>query len=165
MDNGDHHFPNGMTMLGNGVAPGPVRLWRAGLEGDPVTSVEVNGEPGGAITNPPLVDPERGIVVAYDSANGGLAAFATDDLSLVWRAPVNTSQHLVLFADTGELLVNDFDRNAGDALAVVDITDGSVRARVGVESATQSVVFPAPGTRRDAYYVSLSTIARVVFGD
>lgn len=165
MDNGDHTFLNGMTMLGNGVAPGPVRLWRAGLDGGPAVSVEIDGQPGGAITNPPVVDPERRIAVGYDSANGVLAAFTTEDLSLVWRSPVNTSQHLVLFPDTGELLVNDFDRNGGDALAVVDITDGSVRARVGVESPAQSVVFPAPGTRRDAYYVSLSTIARVVFAD
>jgi hypothetical protein len=71
----------------------------------------------------------------------------------------------VLFSDTGELLVNDFDPATGDALAVVDITDGTVRARVSVESPAQSVVFPAPGRRRDAYYVSLSTIARVVFDD
>ncbi|HVV37211.1 MAG TPA: hypothetical protein VHC63_11455 [Acidimicrobiales bacterium] len=163
MDNGDHTFPNGMTMLGNGVAPGPVRLWRAALAGDALASVEISGEPAGAVTNPPVIDPDRGLAIAYDSANGVLAAFGIDDLSPAWRTRVNTAQHLVLFADTGELLVNDFDRATGDALAIVDVTDGSVRARVSVESPAQSVVFPAPGSRRDAYYVSLSTIARVVF--
>lgn len=165
MDNGDHTFQNGMTMLGNGVAPRPVRLWRAPLDGGHPASVEVSGEPGGAVTNPPVVDPGRRLAVAYDSANGDLAAFSTDDLSVAWRSRVNTSQHLVLFPDTGELLVNDHRPGSGDALAVVDVTDGSVRARVAVDSVAQSVVFPAPGTRRDAYYVSLSTIARVVFGD
>lgn len=165
MDNGDHTFTNGLTMLGNGVASGPVRLWRAGLDGDAATSVEISGEPAGAVTNPPVVDPERGLVVAYDSANGVLAAFTIDDMSLRWRSRINTSQHLVLFPDTGELLVNDFDPATGDALGVVDITDGTMRARVSVESPAQSVVFPAPGMRRDAYYVSLSTIARVVFDD
>ncbi|MDE3202654.1 MAG: hypothetical protein KGQ66_00345 [Acidobacteriota bacterium] len=165
MDNGDHTFQDQMTMLGSGVAPGPVRLWRAGLDGGAATSVEIAGLPGGAITNPPVVDPERGLAVGYDSANGVLAAFSTEDLSPRWRSAVRTSQHLVLFPDTGELVVNDFDRGGGDALAVVDITDGSVRARVDVQSAVQSVVFPAPGIRRDAYYVSLSTITRVVFGD
>jgi hypothetical protein len=165
MDNGDHTYTNGLTMLGNGVAAGPVRLWRAGLDGGAASSVEISGGPGGAVTNPPVVDPERGLVVAYDSANGVLAAFSIDDLSVVWRSQINTSQHLVLFPDTGELLVNDFDPATGDALAVVDITDGTVRARVSVESPAQSVVFPAPGMRRDAYYVSLSTIARVVFDD
>jgi hypothetical protein len=106
-----------------------------------------------------------GLAIAYDSANGVLAAFSTDDLHLSWwwRTPINTSQHLVLFPDTGALLVNDHDRQTGDAVALLDVTDGSVLARVGVDSPAQFVVFPAPGTRRDAYYVSLSTIARVVF--
>jgi hypothetical protein len=165
LDNGDHVFQSSLTMLGNGVAGGPVRLWRAGLDGGPTASVEISGEPGGAVTNPPVVDPERGLVIGYDSANGALAAFSTDGLSLAWRSHVNTSQHLVLFPDTGELLVNDYDPRTGDALAVVDVTDGSLRTRVAVDSITQSVVFPMPGTRRDAYYVSLSTIARVVFDD
>lgn len=163
MDNGDHTFQDGLTMLGNGVSPGPVRLWRAGVDGGPAASVEVSGEPAGAVTNPPVIDPGRGLAIAYDSANGVLAAFATGDLRPAWRRRINTSQHLVLFPDTGELLVNDHDRQTGDALALLDVTDGSVRARVGVDSPAQSVVFPAPGTRRDAYYVSLSTIARVVF--
>jgi hypothetical protein len=165
MDNGDHTFQNGLTMLGNGVAPGPVRLWRAGLDGGPATSAEISGQPGGAVTNPPVVDPERGLAIAYDSANGVLAAFSTSDLSPSWRSRVNTSQHLVLFPDTGELIVNDYDPRTGDALALIDVSDGSMCARVGVESTAQSVVFPAPGSRRDAYYVSLSTIARVVFDD
>jgi len=165
MDNGDHTFPQGMTMLDNGVAEGPVRLWRAPLAGGEATSVEVSGLPRGAVTNPPLVDPDRGIAVAFDSANGVLAAFATDDLAPRWRAPLAASQHMVLYPDTGELLVNDHDRERGDALAVVDVETGEVRASVEVESPAQSVVFGAPGRRRDAYYVSLSTIARVTFGD
>ncbi len=165
MDNGDHRFQDGLTMLGNGVAPGPVRLWRADLEGGGMRSVEISGQPGGAITNPPIVDPDRGLVVGYDSANGVLAAFSVDELAPVWRTALNTSQHLVLFPDTGELLANDYDRETGDSLVVVAVTDGSVTARARVGSPAQSVVFPAPGTRRDAYYVSLSTVARVVFSD
>lgn len=165
MDNGDHRFQDGLTMLGNGVAPGPVRLWRVGLDGGPARSVEVSGQPGGSITNPPVVDETRGLAIGYDSANGTLAAFSIDGLEPMWRTSINTAQHLVLFADTGELLANDFDRETGDSLAVVDVTSGAVTVRTPVESPVQSVVFPAPGTRRDAYYVSLSTVARVVFGD
>lgn len=165
MDNGDHRFQDRFTMLGAGVAQGPVRLWSASLDGGSARSVEVSGRPRGAVTNPPLVDPGRGLVVAFDSANGDLAAFDVEDLSIVWRRPLNTAQHLILFPDTGELLVNDFRADSGDAFAVVDISDGSVVTRVDVESPVQSVVFPAPGMRRDAYYVSLSTVARVVFGD
>jgi hypothetical protein len=164
LDNGDHRFENGFTMLGNGVAAGPVRLWRAPLDGGAPTSVEVAGLPGGAVTNPPLVDPDRGIALGYDSANGVLAAFGADAaLAPRWERRLATSQHLVLFPDTGEVLVNDFDRELGDSLAVLDIETGEVRARATVDSPAQSVVFGAPGTRRDAYYLSLSTLARVQF--
>lgn len=165
MDNGDHTFERGLTMLGNGVARGPVRLWRATAGLGEATSVEVCGRPGGAVTNPPLVDPGRGLALAYDSANGVLAAFGIDDLAPRWQRAINTAQHMILFADTGELLVNDHDPAVGDSLAVIDVDDGRVRARAAVSSPAQSVVFGAPGRRRDAYYVSLSTLARIEFDD
>lgn len=165
MDNGDHTFQNGMTMLGNGVAAGPVRLWRASLDGDELASVEVSGLPKGAVTNPPLVDLDRGLVVAYDSANSVLAAFDTEDLTLRWRRPLATAQHLVSFPDTGEIVADHFDPATGDALVVVDIATGAVGCEAAVGSPAQSVVFGAPGTRRDFYYLSLSTLARVEFGD
>jgi hypothetical protein len=166
LDNGDHRFTEGLTMLGNGVSPGPVRLWKAPLDGGELASVEVCGATGGAVTNPPLVDPERGLVLGYDSANGVLAAFRTDDLAPRWQRPLHTSQHLWLYPDTGEVVANDHRPDeGGDALVVIDIATGDLRVRVPVESPAQSVVFGAPGTHRDAYYVSLSTIARVRFVD
>ncbi len=171
LDNGDHTYTNGLTMLGNGVAPGSVRLWRAPLDAggavvaEATQSVEVCGQPVGAITNPPLVDETRQLVLAYDSAHGVLAAFGVDDLQRRWAVPLATAQHLVLYQDTGEVLVNDYDRVQGDSLVVIGIADGHERARVLVGSPAQSVVFPAPGFGRDAYYVSLSTVARVEFGD
>lgn len=163
MDNGDHRFVNGMTMLGNGVAPGPVHLFRVGREDDDLAAVEVSGLPGGAITNPPLVDTERGIVVAYDSANGVLAGFDVDTLERRWRTELATAQHLMLHRDTGEVIADEFVPGVGDGIAVVDVTTGDVRCRVPVGSPAQSVVFGAPGAERDAYYVSLSTVARVRF--
>lgn len=161
MDNGDHRFVNGLTMLGNGVATGPVHLFRIGREGDDLAAVEVSGLPGGAITNPPLVDLARGIVVAYDSANGVLAGFDVETLAPRWRTDLATAQHLILHADSGEVLADEFVRGTGDGLAVVDVTSGEVRCRVPVGSPAQSVVFGAPGHGGDAYYVSLSTVARV----
>lgn len=159
LDNGDHTFPNGLTMLGNGVAPGPVRLWR--LRGDELASVEVCGRPAGAVSNPPLVDPARGLVVGYDSANGVLAAFDTASLEQRWSTELNTAQHLMLFPATGELIADDHDRATGDGLAVVDIATGEVTVRAPIGSPAQSVVFGAPGLHDDVYYVSLSTIARI----
>jgi hypothetical protein len=172
LDNGDHTYNNGLTFLGNGVAEGPVRLWRVtmrpdGQGWDPATvaSVEICGAPAGVVTNPPLVDPSRNLAVGYDSANGVLAAFSADALELQWRIPLNTSQHLVLYPDTGELVANDHDPASGDALVVIDIRDGTVRTRTAVDSPTQSPVFGCPGVGRDFIYVSLSTIARVAFDD
>ncbi len=163
MDNGDHQFVNGLTMLGNGVAHGPVHLFRVGREGDDVVAVEVSGLPGGAITNPPLVDTARGVAIAYDSANGVLAGFDIETLAPRWRTELATAQHLVLHADTGEVLADEFVPGVGDGLVVVDVTTGEVRCRVPVGSPAQSVVFGAPGSAGDAYYVSLSTVARVQF--
>jgi hypothetical protein len=45
----------------------------------------------------------------------------------------------------------------------MDINTVELRARVDVESPSQSVTFPAPGRHDDAYYVSLTTITRVTF--
>lgn len=165
LDNGDHRFENGFTMIGNGVDAGPVRLWRANPDGTDPTAVEVCGLVRGAVTNPPLVDPERRLVIGYDSANGVLAAFSTDTLEPRWRRPLRTAQHLITFPDTGELVADDHDPDSGDALVVLDIATGDVRTRVPVESPAQSVVFGCPGRRRDVYYASLSTLARVEFAD
>lgn len=163
LDNGDHTFTNGLTMLGNGVSDGPVRLWRE--RNGELASVEVCGLPRGAVTNPPVVDSTRGLVVGYDSANGVMAAFRTDDLASVWQVPLRTSTHLVLHVDSGELVANDHAPDSGDAVVVVDVATGAVRCRVPVESPAQSVVFGCPGFGRDHVYVSLSTIARVEFAD
>lgn len=165
LDNGDHTFERTLSMLGNGVAAGPVRLWRAALDGSTLDHVEVCGLAGGAVTNPPLVDPQRGLVLAYDSANGHLTAFETTTLEVVWTRAINTSQHLIRFADSGEVIANDHHPTDGDALVVLDIATGETRARVPVDSPVQSVVFGAPGVDRDAYYLSMSTLARVVFDD
>ena len=142
-----------------------MRLWKAALDGSRLDSVEICGRPHGAVTNPPLVDAERSIVVGYDSANGVMAAFDVDTLAPRWSIPINTAQHLLLYPDTGEMIANDHDPATGDQLAVVDITDGTRRVTVPIGSPAQSVVFGAPGTGRDVYYVSLSTIARVEFSD
>ncbi|MEO6989212.1 MAG: hypothetical protein ABI239_11255 [Aquihabitans sp.] len=165
LDNGDHTFERTLSMLDNGVSAGPVRLWRSALDGSTLDHVEVCGLPGGSVTNPPLVDPKRGLVLGYDSANGHLTAFDTASLAVVWTRPINTAQHLMRFADTGEVIANDHHPTEGDSLVVLDIATGETRVRVPVESPAQSVVFGAPGPQRDIYYLSLSTIARVVFDE
>lgn len=48
-----------------------------------------------------------------------------------------------------------------DQLVVLDLDTGADKARVDVPSPSQAFLFPAPGFKRDVYYQSLTTIARV----
>ena len=48
-----------------------------------------------------------------------------------------------------------------DSLVVLDLDTGVEKARVGVPSASQGFLFPAPGFGRDVYYQSITTIARI----
>jgi hypothetical protein len=109
MDNGEHTYTTSMRHAG--VAPGPVHLLRVSLaDARDHELVEVSGTPYGTITDPPLVDPARRIVVGYDSGNPELVAwrFGEAGLQPVWRREYATSSHLLLYGDTGELVVNDF---------------------------------------------------------
>lgn len=107
MDNGAHDYAS--TMRGAGQAAGPVRLIRASCadSGDH-EAVEVSGAPRGTITNPPLYDAARQLAVAYDSGNGVVQTFRFDGrLVPAWRARLDHAAHMILFSDTGELVLHD----------------------------------------------------------
>jgi hypothetical protein len=160
MDNGDHRYAG--TMRGAGVAEGPVHLVRAALDTGAFELVAVSGQPRGAVTNPPLYDPERRIAVAFDSANAVLAAFRFDGTALrqLWSVPLGVASHMIRYPDTGELVVNDHGDD-GDAVVVLDIERGTERARAVVGSPVQSVVFPAAGFGRDLWYCSFACVAHI----
>jgi hypothetical protein len=108
LDNGAHGYAT--TMRGAGLAAGPVRLLRVSVSdaGDH-EAIEVCGLPRGTVTDPPVYDAARRIAVAYDSGNGVVAAFAFDGrLTPLWSRPLSHAAHMILFADTGELVVHDF---------------------------------------------------------
>lgn len=114
MDNGEHDYVT--TMLGAGVARGPVHLIRVSLaDAADHEHVEVCGRRRGAVTNPPLFEPRRRIAIAYDSAGGAIAAFRLTDgrLKRLWRKPLATGGHLLCFPDTGELVAYDFHAPPG----------------------------------------------------
>jgi hypothetical protein len=163
MDNGDHRYAG--TMLGAGVAEGPVHLVRAAVGDGSFELLEISGRPSGAVTNPPLYDPERRIAVAFDSANAVLAAwrFADGRFAPLWRHPFGTASHMIRYPDTGELVVNDHGER-GDEVVVLDIESGVERARANTTSPVQSVVFPAAGWERDFYYCSFACVARIAVG-
>ncbi|HEY5154069.1 MAG TPA: hypothetical protein VIJ47_04995 [Acidimicrobiales bacterium] len=153
------------TFRGQGLATAPLHLVRIGCDTGAVTLTEICGLAGGIVANPPLIDEQRRIAVGYDSGNGVVAAFdiAEDgSTSLRWRRPQNHACHLLLFADTGELVTNDHDAEAmADHLVVLDVETGEERLRVDAGSPLQSVLFPAVGWDRDVYYCSFAAITRL----
>ncbi len=123
LDNGAHDFVT--TMRGAALSPGPVHLHRWSLtDASDRERVEVCGLPRGAVTDPPLYDPERRIAIAYDSANGVVQAFAFDGaLRPLWRRELDHAAHMIRYP-TGELVLHDFQ---GPALARTSMGRGLMR--------------------------------------
>ena len=164
MDNGRHRYLT--TMVGAGVSRTANRLVRVALQDSrDHTLLDVSGLAGGSITNPPLVDRQRQIVLGYDSANRVLQAWRilpdTGALEPLWKKhPFACASHMVLYPDSGEVVTNDY-RRLGEEVVVLDITTGQERARVRVGGLTQGVVFPSTGWERDFYWSSMGRLARV----
>jgi len=164
MDNGRHRYF--LSMRGAGVGRGVVNLLRVSLaDASHCARHPVSGLPGGAITNPPLVDRERGIVVAYDSAHAVLRAWrilpGSRVLEPLWsKHDFGAASHLLLLPQSGELLVNDY-RALREDLVVLDIATGSELARARSGGNMQGVVFPGAGWSGDLYYCSFDSLLRV----
>jgi hypothetical protein len=158
---GTEHF--GGHFRGKGIATSPLHLVRVDArDASRVTFREVCGAPGGIIANPPVYDGTRRIAVGYDSGNGVMTAFDVDGDSVQerWRRVQDHGAHMVLWPGSGELLTFDFVDGIDHAV-VLDIETGTELGRVATGSPVQSVLFPAPGWSRDAYYCSFTTLARV----
>jgi len=164
MDNGKHRYFHAMT--GKGVNPTPNRLLRVSMQDSADhQAIEICGTPGGSITNPPLFDPQRQVVVGYDSANRSMQAWRFDgaqrSLVPLWhKRNWGCASHMVLYPETGELFVNDY-RRFGEEVVVLDLENGTERARVRVGGFNQGVVFPAVGWGRDVYWCSMTKVARI----
>jgi hypothetical protein len=164
MDNGRHRYL--FRMVGAGVNRTPNRLLRVSLsDAADHQALDVCGAPGGSITNPPLVDLQRRIVVGYDSANRQMQAWRFDPalrrLTPLWhKAGLGCASHMLLYPATGELVTNDY-RRFGEEVVVLDIETGAERGRVRVGGLIQGVVFPSVGWGRDLYWCSMGKLARV----
>ncbi len=109
MDNGRNATDS--TMLGSAATPAPVRLWWARHDDDTARSVEVSGLPYGTQSNPPGWDPVGRVVVGYDAAHAVLAAWRMtgEELEPLWRREgFAHAGHLILYPDTRELVVQDW---------------------------------------------------------
>jgi hypothetical protein len=161
MDNGKHRYVR--SMVARGVSQTANRLIRVNLsDSSDVETVEVSGISGGTITNPPLVDESRRIVVGYDSANRVLRAWLFDGgLRNLWRKDeFGAASHMLCLPDSGEIVTNDFGRG-GERVVVLDIETGVEKGRARIGGFTQGVVFPSPGWSRDIYWSAMSRFGRV----
>ena len=164
MDNGRHRYF--IKMIGNGVSPTPNRLIRVSMrDARDHQMIDVCGLRGGSITNPPLIDRQRGIVIGYDSANRHLQAWRYDDaakaLTRLWhKSAFGCASHMLLYPQSGELVVNDYRRGA-EEVVVLAIESGSELGRVRCGGLNQGVVFPSPGWGRDCYWSSMDRLTRV----
>ena len=156
LDDGDGSEHYNGTLRGHGVSTAPLHLVRVDLGTGVVTMVEICGRPGGLVANPPVVDEARGVVVGYDSGNGALVGFDLDTLDVRWRRDQDHGSHLLLYAESGELVTGDH----ADAV-VLDIATGDELARADTGSGIQSVLFPAPGFEHDFYVCTFLTVSRV----
>ena len=71
-----------------------------------------------------------------------------------------SSMQPVVFPDSGELIINDFQDNE-DYLIVVDIKSGELLDRVKTGSNLANGMFLTPGGDRDIFYCSTFAVARV----
>jgi hypothetical protein len=168
LDNGYGSERFAGTFRGQGINTAPLHLVRVDPQHGSVQLTEICGRPGGVVANPPIVDEARRIVVGFDSGNGVLAAFSVADdgsTTLRWRRDQDHASHMLLAADSGDLLTADHDAaTMRDDIVVLDIETGAERARVPSGSPLQSFLFPARGFGTDVYYCSVTTIARLSIG-
>jgi hypothetical protein len=147
-----------------GLASSPQKLIRIDIADPRKKSVlEPFGIPNGSIFSPPAYDPVRNIAVAFDTGNGWLGAWRyrpDGSFQKLWSKPCRISMQLVLFLDTGELMVNDFQRGH-DELILFDLETGIEKGRVATESQTANGMFLSTGWERDVLYCSIGSVARV----
>ena len=164
MDNGQHRYR--INMQGAGVSRTANRLLRVSLDDSAAHGAwEISSLAGGSITNPPLVDVQRRMVLGYDSANRFLRAWrfgdAMQDLQPVWHKPdFGVASHMVLLPARGQVVLNDY-RRWGEEVVVLDIATGTEQGRVRVGGITQGVVFPSVGWNDDVYWCSMGRFSRV----
>jgi len=123
------------------------------------------GLPGGNIMAPPLYDQDRHILVAFDTMNSKLGAWRYEGpgiLRPLWSRDWRSSNQLTLYADTGELIVDDCRRLGTWDAVVVDIETGRERGRVDTGCFLSMGMWYTPGFGRDFYTsTGMGGIARI----
>ena len=162
----------GRPMPWRGPAAAPQRAFRFSLadasERDVIDEI---GLPNAWNPGPPLYDPERKILILYDTLNGGVVAMqyhGPGNLSLLWRKEFRNTVQMMLYADTGELVLEDsphpfpMPEQREGHVVVVDIETGLERGRAPIGASAAMGMFLCPGFGRDFYVASgWGTVARI----
>lgn len=112
------------------------------------------GAPGGSVVAPPLFDQERGILVAFDLMNSRLGAWryrGPGRLEPLWHHRFMNANQPTLYADSGELIVDDCKPGERWDAVVLDIETGSEKARVDTGCIVPTGMWYTPGFARDFY--------------
>ncbi|MBT8241886.1 MAG: hypothetical protein KJN63_11735 [Acidimicrobiia bacterium] len=179
MDNGDieavrtifAQHPNGrLTSRGQGRLswqhhapwPGPQRLIKVSLDSGDVAAAAPFDSAGGGIIAPPIHLAELGLVVCWDSINGGMAGLDDATLEIVWRNQIRPTMQPLLYAESNELVINDF-RAHHDELVVLDARTGALLSRVNTGSRLANGMFLSPGPDRSVFYCSTLAVVRITW--
>ena len=151
------------TFRGCGSEPAPSRVIRVGVDdAADHEAFEISGLPNGFQCNVMVYAEAHDTAVAFDAGNGVVAAWqpGPDGPVLRWRSELGHAAHLLLWEDTGELVLGDHDAEHGDHVVIVDVVTGEERARAPTGSPMQTALFPCPGWGRDLYHTTLAGIWR-----
>ena len=148
-----------------GAAGAPQRAFRFSLDDPSRRDVLVAfGLPEAFNPGPPLYDPERRILVVYDMRNAKVGAWryaGPGRLEQLWQHDYRSSVQMILYSDTGELVLEDGDP-AGGSVVIVDVETGAERGRAPTGTPFLGGMFFCPGFGRDLYAASVSgAISRI----
>ena len=143
---------------------GRQRLIKFDLISGEKTSIEPFDKEGGGIIAPPVNVPEYEMCIAWDSINGGLAGISTTNgkLAVSWQLDMRPTMQPVVFPESGELVINNFE-NGEDELIVVDIATGELLSRAKVNARLANGMFLTPGFNRDIFYCTTGTFSKVTW--
>lgn len=133
------------------------------ISGDKI-AIEPFDKEGGGIIAPPVNVPEYEMCIAWDSINGGLAGISTTDrkLAVSWQLDMRPTMQPVVFPESGELVINNFE-NGEDELIVVDIATGELLSRAKVNARLANGMFLSPGFNRDIFYCTTGAFSKVTW--
>ena len=143
---------------------GRQRLIKFDLMSGDKTAIEPFHKEGGGIIAPPVNVPEYEMCIAWDSINGGLAGISTTNgkLAVSWQLDMRPTMQPVVFPESGELVINNFE-NGEDELIVVDIATGELLSRAKVNARLANGMFLTPGFNRDIFYCTTGTFSKVTW--